>query len=330
MRMRADRPSAAGSAPPAAQSRAGQVSQRTPHSVRGDLARNWPLYLMALPAVLSILIFGYGPLFGLSIAFLDYSPVRGVFGSEWVGLANFRTAFRNPFFLTALRNSIIISVLKLAIGFPAGIILALLLNEVRVAWFKRSVQTATMLPYFVSWVIVATMFRSLLAPEGLFNEIRQTVFGLEPVVFLSDPSKFRWIILFQDVWKGAGYGAVLYLAAIATIDPGLYEAAMVDGANRWRQTWHITLPGIATTIITLFVIATGYMLSAGFEQIYVMYNPSVYSTGDIIETFTLRIGLTQTRYGLATAIGLFQAVVGFGLVLITNVLVKRFNDEGLF
>jgi ABC-type polysaccharide transport system permease subunit len=299
-------------------------------STSQDLRRNWPLYLMALPAILAILVFGYGPLFGLVIAFQDYSAVRGITGSRWVGLYNFQLAFRNPFFLTALRNSIIISALKLTIGFPAAIILALLLNEVRAKWFKRTVQTGTMLPFFISWVIVATMFRSLLAPEGLFNEVRQHVFGLDPTLFLSDPGKFRAIIVLQDIWKGAGYGAVLYLAAMATIDPGLYEAAMVDGANRWRQTWHITLPGIRATIITLFVLATGSLISAGFEQIYVMYNASVYATGDIIETFTLRIGLGQTRYGLATAIGLFQSVIGVCLVLLTNFLVKRFNQEGLF
>lgn len=295
-----------------------------------DLRRNGSLYLMALPAIVSILVFGYGPLFGLAIAFQDFSPVRGVTGSAWVGLENFRVAFRNPFFMIALKNSLIISGLKLVLGFPAAIVLALLLNEVRVRWFKRTVQTATMLPYFVSWVIVATMFRSLLAPDGLVNEVRQHLLGLQPVLFLSDPGKFRWIIVLQDIWKGAGYGAVLYLASMASIDPGLYEAAMVDGANRWQQTRHITIPGISATIITLFVIATGYLLSAGFEQIYVMYNPSVYATGDIIETFTLRLGLNQTRYGLATAIGLFQSVVGVILVFVTNFLVKRFNQEGLF
>lgn len=295
-----------------------------------DLKRHWRLYAMALPAIVSILVFGYGPLFGLVIAFQDFSPVRGITGSAWVGLDNFRKAFQNPFFITALKNSIIISTLKLILGFPAAIVLALLLNEVRVRWFKRGVQTATMLPYFVSWVIVATMFRSLLAPDGLLNEVRQHVFGLQPVPYLSDPRTFRWIIVLQDMWKGAGYGAVLYLAAIATIDPGIYEAAVVDGANRWQQTRYITIPGISTTIVTLFVLATGYLISAGFEQIYVMYNTSVYATGDIIETFTLRLGLSQTRYGFATAIGLFQSVVGVVLVLLTNFLVKRFNQEGLF
>lgn len=295
-----------------------------------DLRRNWMLYAMALPAVLSILVFGYGPLFGLSIAFLDYSPVRGIARSQWVGFANFEKAFRNPFFVSALRNSVIISALKLLVGFPCGIILALLLNEVRVGWFKRTVQTATLLPAFISWVIIATMFRSLLAPDGVVNEVRQALFGLEPTVFLSDPDKFRWIIVFQDIWKSAGYSAVLYLAAIATIDPGLYEAAMVDGANRREQAWYITLPGITTTIMTLFILAMGTLVTAGFEQIYVMYNPSVYATGDIIETFTVRTGLTQTRYGLATAIGLFQSVIGVGLVLMTNFLAKRFNQQGLF
>ncbi len=293
-----------------------------------DLRRHWPLYLMALPAILAILVFGYGPLFGLVIAFQDYSAVRGITGSRWVGLYNFQLAFRNPFFLTALRNTIIISALKLAIGFPTAIVLALLLNEVRVRWFKRLVQTGTMLPFFISWVIVATMFRSLLAPEGLINEVRQHLLGLDPVLFLSDPNKFRAIIVLQDIWKGAGYGAVLYLAAMATIDPGLYEAAMVDGASRWRQTWHITLPGIRATIITLFVLATGSLISAGFEQIYVMYNASVYVTGDIIETFTLRLGLTQTRYGLATAIGLFQSIVSVILVLLANFLVKVSTRKG--
>jgi ABC-type polysaccharide transport system permease subunit len=297
---------------------------------REDLQRHWVLYVMALPAVVSLLIFSYGPLFGLLIAFLDYSPVRGIFGSSWVGFDNFRLAFRNPFFWMAFRNSVIISALKLAIGFPMAIILALLLNEIRVTWFKRTVQTATLLPAFISWVVIATMFRTLLAPEGVINEVRTTIFGQQPILFLSDPNKFRWILVFTDIWKGAGYGAVIYLAAMAAIDPGLYEAAEVDGANRWQQTWYITLPGISTTIITLFILATGSLVAAGFEQVYVLYNASVYATGDILETFTYRTGIGQGRYGLATAIGLFQAVIGFVLVLFTNFLVKRFNEEGLF
>lgn len=293
-----------------------------------DLKRHWSLYLMALPGVLSILVFGYGPLFGLAIAFLDYSPIRGVRGSDWVGLDNFRAAFKNPFFAQALRNSLIISSLKLAVGFPSAIILALLLNEVRARWFQRLVQTATILPFFVSWVVIAAMFRSLLAPDGVVNEIRTQLFGLQPVIFLSDPAKFRWVIVLQDTWKYAGYFAVLYLAAMTAIDPTLYEAAMVDGANRWRQTLDITLPGIRATMVTLFVLLTGYLIFAGWEQVIVMYNPSVYATGDILETFTLRLGLSQSKYGLATAVGLSQSVIGLGLVLVTNTLAKRFNEDG--
>ncbi|MCL6429846.1 MAG: ABC transporter permease subunit [Anaerolineae bacterium] len=295
-----------------------------------DLRRHWPLYLMALPAILSAVIFGYGPLFGLAIAFLDYSPVRGILHSPWVGLANFRQAFHNPFFLPALRNSIIISVLKLAVGFPSAITLALLLNEVRARFFKSAVQTATMLPYFISWVVAASMWRAMLGSNGVVNEIIEHVFHGQAVNFLSDPAKFRWIIVFQDTWKFCGYFAVLYLAAIAAIDPTLYEAALVDGANRWQQMRHITIPGISTTMVTLFVLLTGWLIRAGFEQVYVMYNVSVYSTGDILETLTLRLGLNQTLYGLATAIGLFQSVVSLLLVMSTNLLVKRFDQEGLF
>ena len=312
-------------APPIAP--AGRVSLPVEHK-RGwldEFRQNGFLYLMALPGILSILVFGYGPLFGLVIAFLDYSPVRGIWGSEWVGLDNFRKAMESPFFEQALRNSIIISVLKLAIGFPSAVILALLLNEARTKWFQRTVQTATILPYFVSWVVIGAMFRSLLAPDGVVNEIRDAL-GLSQKVFLSDPGVFRWVIVFQDTWKYAGYFAVLYLAAMAAIDPTLYEAARVDGASRWRQTLDITLPGIRSTMVTIFVLLSGYLIFAGWEQIIVMYNPSVYETSDILETFTLRLAMSQGQYGMATAVGLFQAVIGLALVFLANMLTRRFNE----
>lgn len=300
-----------------------------PGGWRSDLRRHWPLYLMALPAVVAVLVFSYGPLFGLMIGFLDYSPFLGFSGSEWVGWENFRTAFSNPFFTTALRNSLIISTLKLALGFPAAIILALLLNEARLRWLKVTVQTASILPFFISWVVVGTMFRALLGTDGALNEVR-TGLGWSGVSYLSDPGAFRWIIVFQDVWKGAGYGAVLYLAAMSSIDPALYEAAEVDGASRWQRVRHITLPGITGTMITLFVISVGYLASAGFEQIYVMYNVSVLSTADILETLTLRLGLEQNDYGLATAVGLFQGVISLCLVGLANFAVRRSGRDGLF
>ncbi len=295
-----------------------------------DLRRHWSLYLMALPAITGIIVFGYGPLFGISVAFLDYSPVRGIIGSSWVGMSNFAEAFRNPFFWQALRNSVIIATAKLAAGFPFSIVLAIALNEIRIVLVRRVVQTVTMFPFFISWVVAGAMFTNLLSPNCVVNEIIEHVFGLERTIFLADPAKFRWIIVLQDTWKYAGYFAVLYLAAMATIDPALYEAAMVDGANRWQLVRYITIPGITPTMATLFVLLTGYLIYAGFEQVYVMLNASVYETGDILETYTLRLALTQGRYGLAAAIGLFQSVVSLCLVILTNLAVKRFKGQGIF
>lgn len=294
-----------------------------------DVRRNSAFYIMLLPAVIAVVLFSYGPLPGLIIAFLDYSPVRGFGGSTWVGLANFEAMFKNPFFADALRNTLLINSLKLLLGFPSAIILALLLNEVRLGWFKRIVQTATILPYFISWVVAATMFRSILAPDGLINEILQNVFHLQPLIFLSDPAKFPAIIVLQDTWKFCGFFAVLYLAAIAGIDPALYDAAMVDGANRWQQTRHVTLPGIRPTMLTLFILLTGWLIQGGFEQIFVMYNTSVYATGDVLETLTYRLAISQSKYGLATAVGLFQSAISIALVLTVNFTVRRFNRQGL-
>lgn len=294
-----------------------------------DVRKYWPLYLMALPGVLSIIIFSYGPLFGIAIAFIDYSPVRGIWQSRWVGLKWFEKAFSHPMFWPAVRNTVIIKGLQTLIGFPSAIILALLLNEVRIKWYKSVVQTATILPYFISWVIVATMFKNLLGSNGVINEVLITVFGLKEVHFLSDPILFRWVMVLQDTWKFCGYFAVLYLAAMATIDPALYEAAMVDGANRWHQAWHITLPGIRPTMVTLLVILMGYLIVGPLEQIISQYNVGVYSTSDVIPTLTFRLGLGQSEYGLATAVGLFQGLIAFGLVLLTNYLAKRFGQEGM-
>jgi len=296
---------------------------------RQDLKKYWPIYVMALPGVVALLIFSYGPMFGLGIAFVDYSPVRGILNSEWVGLEWFRRAFQHPLFWPAVRNTVVIKGLQTSVGFPAAIILALLLNEVRIRWFKSIVQTATILPYFISWVIVGSMFRNLLGTSGVVNEVLGHLFGMEAVRFLSDPITFRWVIVLQDTWKFCGYFAVLYLASISTIDPALYEAAMVDGANRWQQTRHITLPGIRRTIVTLFIYLTGYLVAGSFQQVWVMYSVSVYSTADIIETLTYRLGLGQTQYSLATAVGFAQGIISLGLVMLSNWMMKRSGEEGL-
>ncbi|BDP43644.1 sugar ABC transporter permease (plasmid) [Deinococcus aetherius] len=303
-------------------------AEARPRRVR-HLRAHLPLYLMVLPALASVLVFNYAPLFGLVIAFQDFSPFRGVLGSDFVGWQNFQDAFRNPFFVNALKNSLIISGLKLAVGFPAAIVLALLLNEVRARWIKVTVQTATILPFFISWVVAGAMFRSLLAPDGAVNELRAGL-GLTPHAFLSDPSAFRLVLVLQDTWKYAGYFAVLYLAAMAAIDRATYEAAEIDGASRWQQMRYVTLPGISNTMVTLLVILIGYLVSAGFEQVYVMYNVSVYSTADILETFTLRLGLQQSNYGLATAVGLFQGAISLLLVGAANLIARRVRGQGLF
>ncbi|MDX2138861.1 MAG: ABC transporter permease subunit [Chloroflexota bacterium] len=299
-------------------------------SALDHVRQNSTLYLMAIPAVLSIIVFSYLPLFGLSIAFLDFSPFRGILGSEWVGTANFADAFNNPFFWAALRNSFIISTLKLMITFPSAVILALLLNEVRKRWLKVVIQTSTMLPFLVSWVVAGAMFRAILGTDGLVNSVGTSLFNTDPIAFLSDPQPFRWVLILQDTWKYAGYFAVLYLAAMATIDPNLYEAAEVDGASRWQQTVHVTLPGISNTMITILLISVGYLVAAGFEQVYVMYNVSVYETADILETFTLRLALSQGNYGLATAVGLVQGAISLTLVLIVHFTAKRLGRGGLF
>ncbi len=292
-----------------------------------DLRLNWPYYLMVLPALLSVLVFSYGPMFGVSLAFLDYTPARGFLNSEFVGFKWFEAAFKSPFFLTALRNTVVIKGLQSLIGIPAALMLAVLLNEIRVKWFKSIVQTATILPYFISWVIIGTMFQNLLRSDGALNEILVNWLGMQPVSILRDPQLFRWFIVLQDTWKFAGYFATLYLAAMSSIDPSLYEAALVDGANRWQQMLHITLPGIRSTFITVVIWLAGYLIVGSFEQIYVQYNVSVYPTADILETLTYRLGLGRSQYSLATAVGLFQSVVAFGLMFLTNQVIKRLGSE---
>ena len=292
-----------------------------------DLRKNWPFYVMLLPAVISILIFSYGPMFGISLAFLDYTPARGFWNSEWVGLKWFQAAFDSPFFLKALRNTVVIKTLQTLVGIPSALLLAVLLNEVRVKWFKSAVQTSTILPYFISWVIVGTMFRNLLRSDGALNEILVTVLGLKPISILRDPQLFRWFIVLQDTWKFAGYFATLYLAAMSSIDPALYEAALVDGANRWQRVRHITLPGVRSTFITVVIWLSGYLIVGSFEQIFVQYNVSVYPTADILETLTYRLGIGRSQYSLATAVGFFQRIIAFGLMFLTNQVIKRIDAE---
>jgi ABC-type polysaccharide transport system permease subunit len=295
---------------------------------RVDLKTNWGLYLMALPAIIAILVFGYGPLSGLSLAFFDYNPVKGILNSPWVGLKHFTTAFNSQFFWTAFWNTIVIKGGQTIVGFPSAIILAVLLNEASRS-IKRLVQTTSLLPYFISWVVIASIFHSLFSIGGLFNEIRLSL-NLPQIDILSDPILFRWMMILQDTWKFSGFFAMIYLAAMARIDPQLYEAAMMDGANRLQKIWHITLGSIRPTINTLFILLIGYLVLGSYEQIFAQYNVSVYSTGDILETYAFRLGLAQAKYSYAIAIGFVQSIVALGLVLVTNRLAQKSDQQALF
>ncbi len=278
--------------------------------------------LIAVPLAF-IFVFRYIPMFGLSIAFKEFILSVGVLRSPWVGFENFVHLFGSADFPRALRNTIVISMLRLGFGFLAPLVLALLLNELRLQLFKRFVQTITYLPYFFSWVILGGIFLMLLGGEGPINAVIQAA-GQSPVSFLGDRMWFIVILIVTGIWQSAGYGAVIYLAALSGIDPCLYEAAAIDGAGRWAQTRHITLPSLTPTIIVLLVLNLGHILNAGFDQIYNMYNPMVYEVADIIDTFVLR-RMVSMDFSLATAAGMFKSVAGLILVASANWLANRLS-----
>jgi putative aldouronate transport system permease protein len=291
---------------------------------------DWDLYLLMVPGLLFFLIFKYLPMWGVIIAFQDYSPFRGIFGSEWVGLKHFVTLFNYDKFWLIFRNTILISFYNLIFFFPAPIILALLLNEIRAQFFKRFVQTVIYVPHFVSWVVVAGMTYLLLGTQsGLVNEIIKTNGG-EALSFLTTPEWFRGMIVTQSVWKEAGWGTIIFLAALSGVDPQLYEAAIVDGAGRWRQMWHVTLPAIRNTIFILLILRLGHVLDVGFEHIFLMLNSTVNEVGDVFETYVYREGLVGGKFSYTTAVGLFKSVIGLVLVVVANWLTKKYGGEGVY
>ncbi|MFI2565711.1 ABC transporter permease [Paenarthrobacter sp. NPDC018779] len=288
------------------------------------------LYLLLLPGVLYFAIFRYGPMYGVSIAFKDYVPFLGVNGSPWVGFTNFTDFFANPDFPRLLANTLILAFLNLGIAFPLTIVLALLLNEVRLSILKRTVQTLVYIPHFLSWTIVASLSFLLFALDiGPLFQFVNGLFGTN-VDILSDPNWFRPLIVLQEIWKNTGWGTIIFLAALATVDQDQYEAAVIDGAGRFRRVWHITLPGIRSTIIVMLILAIGQMLNTGFEQIYLMTNALNRSVADVFDTYVYFVGITQGAYSYSTAVGLFKSLVGIVLIFGTNWLSKRFNQSGLF
>jgi putative aldouronate transport system permease protein len=302
-------------------------------SLRGRFANYRMHYMLMLPGLLFFLIFRYVPIYGIIIAFKDVSPFGGVsemMSAPFVGLKHFINFFNSYYFWNIIGNTLAISGLKLLFGFPAPIILALLLNEIRSVKFKKITQTISYLPHFLSWVVVAGLFVVVLSTSGgIVNEIVKA-FGGKPIYFLGDPKYFRGVIVISHIWKMMGWGSIIYLAALSGINPELYEAAIVDGAGRWKQMLHITLPGRSYVIVLMFIFAIGNLLRAGFEQILLLYSPSVYSVADIIDTYVYREGLIGLKYSYTTAIGLFKSVMAMILILSANFIAKRLGKEGIW
>ena len=290
------------------------------------------LCVMLLPVIAYFIIFRYIPMGGLMIAFKNYKLGLGILKSPWNGTANFKQAFSTVTFRRAFGNTLYISLYKLGFGFPMPIILAVFLNEIRHMRFKRTVQTISYLPHFLSWIIVAGIFRNILSPNtGMVNYVLVNWFGLaKPIYFLGTNNTFRSTLVVTEIWKGVGWGSILYLATISSIDPALYESAMCDGATRFQRILYITLPHLAPTITILLILNIGGILDAGFDQIFNMYNSAVYATGDIIDTYVYRYGLGEMKYAFGTAVGLFKNAIGFMLVIGTNTLAKRISEFGLW
>ena len=299
-------------------------------SSRRNFSRQIPLYVMLAPAVVLVLVYAYAPMVGIVMAFQRVLPGKGIFGSPWVGLDNFLFVLNMPNILQVIWNTIRIAGLKAILGVVVPVTVALMLNNVTSQAFKRAVQTVVYLPHFLSWVILAGIFVDILSPsEGVVNHLLGLV-GIQPIFFLGNDKIFPWTMIFTDVWKSFGFGTIVYLAALTDIDPTLYEAAVVDGATRRQQTWYITLPSISGTIIMLSTLSLGNILNAGFDQIFNLYGPLVYRTGDIIDTLVYRIGILNSQYGVATAVGLLKSVVSLLLIGIAYKLAAKWADYRIF
>lgn len=291
--------------------------------------QHWMLYVFLVPALLALILFHFYPLWGISIAFLDYSPARGINASDYVGLANFERFMTMRGAFGVLRNTVLIAIGKIIIGQSAAIMFALMLNEVRVTYLKRLIQTTTTFPHFLSWVIIGGVMFDILSVGGPLNSIIKSL-GLQPIKFLGRASIFPWTLILTQTWKEFGFGSIIYLAALTGISQELYEAAAVDGAGRFARVWHISIPSITPTIVLMSCLALGGILNAGFEQVLVLYNPIVYSTGDILDTWVYRVGLLNREYGLGAAVGLFKSIIGFFLIALSYWLADRLANYRIF
>jgi len=297
--------------------------------IKKSIRSDWRLYTFLILPIIWLIIFRYIPMAGNIIAFRRFFPGGSIFGEQWVGLHFFRMFINDPVFWNVFRNTFILGFLTLIFTFPAPIIFALLLNEIKPGKFKKTIQTLSYLPHFLSVVVVVGLIQNLTALNGPINNLIYTLGG-NRIIFMQDASWFRTIFVSSRVWQTTGWGTILYLAALTNIDPTLYEAAKVDGANRWKQTLHITLPGIAPTVITLLILNVGWVLGVNFEQVLLQQNPLVFSTGDVISTYLFRLGLESNQFSYATAIGLFESFIGITLLTLTNFLSKKITDTGLW
>ena len=307
-----------------------QPPSQKPNTLWRRIKRERQLFVLFIPCVVFYLVFRYGPIYGAIIAFKDYNVFDGLLGSEWVGFKHFVKFFDSPNFWLLFKNTLLLGVFSMLWGFPFPIVFAILLNEIRVKSFKKSIQTFSYLPAFLSVVIISSMVIDFLSPSrGLVNNII-TTFGYEAKFFLSDPNWFRSIYIASDIWTNMGYQAIIYLAAIAGIDPTLYEAAKVDGAKRWHLMRHITLPSIATTVVVMLTLNMGNMFRIGFEKVLLLYNPLTYEVADVFSTYVYRKGLLETNYSYASAVGLFEAIIAMTMLIISNVLSRKMGGKGLW
>lgn len=305
------------------------LSRRNRGGLLGLRRQHVPLLLMLLPGFLILIAFNYLPLLGNVIAFQKFIPTKGFLHSKWVGLDNFRALFNYPNFGQILYNTVSIAVMKIVMGLVVPVIFALLLNEMRSTWGRRTLQTLVYMPHFLSWVILGGILVDVLSTNGIVN-LAIKALGYEPIFFLGSPEWFPFTLIITDTWKEFGFSAIVYLAALTGVDPALYEAAIIDGAGRLKQTWHVTLPGISSTIVLMATLALGNVLNAGFDQVYNLYSPAVYSTGDIIDTMVYRTGLLDARYGLSTAAGMFKSCISLVLILTSYKLADRFAGYRIF
>ena len=304
-------------------------SQRCVRRLQRDLTKNWDAYLLLIPAILFYALFCYKPMYGVIIAFKNYSPGKGIIHSEWVGLKHFINFFKSYYFGRLLRNTLTISLSSLIFGFPMPIIFALLLNEVHHNKFKRTIQTVTYMPHFISLVVMCSLIKLFVSDTGIIVQF-MAKFGFEPVSLLSRKQYFVPIYVISGIWQGFGWDSIIYLSALTAIDPGLYEAATIDGANRWQQTIHVTLPGILNTVIILLILRMGSIMSVGYEKIILLYNESIYETADVISTFVYRMGIGKSQFSYSTAVGLFNSVVNFAIVYTFNRISRKVSEVSLW